>query len=57
LKDAVCFKRAVREVTVITSRDSKNAKTIKRNTRSSGNPANAHPKEKQTAGVQNDKLG
>ncbi|HEX3252057.1 MAG TPA: hypothetical protein VHS05_21650 [Pyrinomonadaceae bacterium] len=47
----------MREVTVITSRDGKDAKTIERGTGSNGNPANANPKEKQTARVQNDKLG
>jgi len=57
LKDAVCFIRAMREVTVITGRDSKNAKTIKRDTRCNGNGANANPQEWQTARVQNDKLG
>ena len=57
LKDAVCFIRAMREVAVITSRDSKNAKTIKRDTRCNGYPANAYPEEKQAAGVQNYKLG
>jgi hypothetical protein len=57
LKDAVCFVRAMREVTVIASRYSKNALTIECDTRCNGNPANAYPKEKQAARVQNDELG
>lgn len=57
LKDAVCFIRAMREVTVITSRYSKDTKTIECGTSCHGNPANAHPKDKQAARVQNDKLG
>ena len=46
----------MRKVTVIAGGDSENAKTIKRDTRRDGNPANPHPKEKQTPGVQNGKL-
>jgi hypothetical protein len=57
LKDAVCFIRTMREVAVITSRYRKDAKTIECDTRCHGNPANAHPKEQQTARVQNGKLG
>lgn len=51
LKDAACFVRAMREVTVITSRYSKDTKTIERDTRCYGNPTNTYPKEKQTTGV------
>ena len=47
----------MREVTVISGGYSKDAETIECDTRGNGNPANAHPKEKQAAGVQNDKLG
>src|SRR5690348_4818467 len=57
LKDAVCLIRAMREITVITSRYSKDAKTIERGARGKRNPANTNPKDKQTARVQNDKLG
>jgi hypothetical protein len=45
LKDAVCLIRTMREVTVITSRHRKDTKTIECETRSDGNPTNAHPKD------------
>jgi len=35
----------------------KDSKTIKYDSGSNGNPANAYPKEKQAARVQNDELG
>jgi len=45
LKDAICFVRTMREVTVITRRYGKDTKTIKRDTSCNGNPADTRPEE------------
>jgi hypothetical protein len=56
LKNAVSLIRTMGKVTVITGGNSKYPEAIETKTRSNRDPANTHPKKKQTTRMQNDKL-